>query len=182
MDPILDGLSQVAGGLTHMAPRVPWACGLSGNLVTEPGSGYWPRQAREPVRFAAAAAALAAQEISVFIEIGQDGTLSALGPAALPGGDEVADFIPVLRPGQAACAAVLAALARAHVRGAEVDWAAVLPAGKRPTCPPTRPAAALLAAAQPRAGRGHHVRDGSQAALFPSTGFRSRRRIRWSLQ
>ena len=167
MDTILDELSQVAGGLTHMAPRVPWASGLSGDLVTEPGSGYWPRQAREPVRFADAVTALAAQEISVFIEIGPDGTLSALGPAALPGGDEVADFIPVLRPGQAASAAVLAALARAHVRGAEVDWAAVLPAGRRTDLPTY---AFQRQRYWPQLSPGQAAdtasADGSQAALF----------------
>ena len=167
MDTILDELSQVAGGLTHMAPRLPWACGLSGDLVTEPESGYWPRQAREPVRFADAVTALAAQEISVFIEIGPDGTLSALGPAALPGGDEVADFIPVLRPGQAACAAVLAALARAHVRGAEVDWAAVLPAGRRTDLPTY---AFQRQRYWPQLSPGQAAdtasADGSQAALF----------------
>ena len=98
--------------------------------------GYWVRQAREPVRFAAAVAALAAQDVSVFVEIGPDGTLSALGPAALPGaGDQEAVFIPVLRPGQPAPAAVTAALARAHVHGVAVDWAAVLPAGQRTDLP-----------------------------------------------
>src|SRR5581483_6654565 len=105
MDPVLDELSQLAGQLTYAAPWVPWAGALSGDLVTEPEPGYWPRQAREPVRFAAAVAALAAQEISVFVEIGPDGTLSALGPAALPGGVDAA-FVPVLRPGQPALAAM----------------------------------------------------------------------------
>jgi len=132
MDPVLDELGQVAAGLEFAAPAVPWACGLTGELVTQCEPGYWVRQAREPVRFAAAVAALAAQEISVFLEIGPDGTLSALGPAALPGaGDEEAVFIPALRPGQPATAAVTAALARAHVHGAPVDWTAVLPAGRR---------------------------------------------------
>ena len=167
IDTILDELSQVAGGLTHAAPRVPWACGLSGDLVTEPESGYWPRQAREPVRFADAVAALAAQEISVFIEIGPDGTLSALGPAALPGGDEDADFIPVLRPGQAASAAVLAALARAHVRGAGVDWTAVLPAGRRTDLPTYAfQRQRYWPQLSPGQAAGTASAHGSQAALF----------------
>jgi NADPH:quinone reductase-like Zn-dependent oxidoreductase/thioesterase domain-containing protein len=119
---------------------VPWACALSGELVTEPEAGYWPRQAREPVRFADAVAALAARDVSVFIEIGPDGTLSALGPASLGGDgqggeDKDAAFLPVLRPGQPAPAAVITALARAHVYGVPVDWAAVLAAGKRTDLP-----------------------------------------------
>ena len=101
MDPVLGELGQVAAGLEFAAPRVPWAGALTGELVTGCEPGYWVRQAREPVRFADAVAALAAQEVSVFIEIGPDGTLSALGGE---GSDAV--FIPLLRPGQPAAAAV----------------------------------------------------------------------------
>ncbi|HEY7147798.1 MAG TPA: acyltransferase domain-containing protein, partial [Streptosporangiaceae bacterium] len=134
MDPVLGELAGVAGGLEYAAPRVPWAGALTGELVTGPGAGYWARQAREPVRFADAVAALAAQGVSVFIEVGPDGTLSALGPAALGERDGV--FVTVLRPDRPAAASVLAALARAHVHGAAVDWTAIV-AGKRvglPTC------------------------------------------------
>jgi acyl transferase domain-containing protein/acyl carrier protein len=168
MEAVLDELSQAAAGLHYASPQVPWACALSGDLVTELEPGYWPRQAREPVRFADAVTALAAQEISVFIEIGPDGTLSALGPAVLPGGgDEDADFIPVLRPGQAASAAVLAALARAHVRGAEVDWAAVLPAGRRTELPTYAfQRQRYWPQLSPGPVPGAAPADGSQAALF----------------
>jgi acyl transferase domain-containing protein/acyl carrier protein len=127
MDPVLGELGQAAGRLEYAAPRVPWVGALTGELVTECEPGYWVRQAREPVRFADAVTALAAQGITVFLEIGPDGTLSALGPAALPhdsGGGAV--FVPVLRPGQAAPAAVISALGRVHARGVAVDWAAVL--------------------------------------------------------
>ena len=134
MDPILDELGQAATRLAHAAPRVPWACGLSGELVTESGPGYWVRQAREPVRFADAVATLAAQEISVFIEIGPDGTLSALGPAAV-GEDPALEFVPLLRPGQPGPAAVTTALARVHGHGAAVNWAAVLGSGRRVDLP-----------------------------------------------
>ena len=44
-------------------------------------------------------------------------------------------FIPVLRAGLGAPAAVTAALARVHVRGAGVDWAAVLAGGQRVDLP-----------------------------------------------
>ena len=132
MDPVLDDLGRVAAGLEFAAPRVPWACGLTGELVSSCEPGYWVRQAREPVRFADAVASLAAQEISVFVEIGPDGTLSALGAEGEHSG---AVFVPALRPGQPAAAAVTAALARAHVHGAAVDWAAVLGAGQRVDLP-----------------------------------------------
>ena len=65
---------------------------------------YWVRQAREPVRFADAVATLAAQGVTVFVEIGPDGTLSAWArPRCWVHGAArgEASFIPVLRPGQA---------------------------------------------------------------------------------
>jgi acyl transferase domain-containing protein len=128
MDPVLDELGQVAAGLTYQAPSVPWAGALTGELVTEPGPGYWTAQARQPVRYADAVAALAAEGVTVFIEIGPDGTLSALGPAAL-GEDHGEVFIPVQRPGRPAAGAVTAALSRAHVHGVTVDWTAALGGG-----------------------------------------------------
>ena len=82
MDPVLAELGQAAAGLEHHPPRILWVQALAG----QPGQcdpGYWARQAREPVRFADTVRALAAQGVRVFVEIGPDGTLSALGPAAL---------------------------------------------------------------------------------------------------
>jgi candicidin polyketide synthase FscB len=145
MDPVLGELSQVAAGLAHSAPRVPWAGALSGELITNPDAGYWPAQARQPVRFAAAVTALAAHEVSAFIEIGPDGTLSSLGSAALDlasqsgrasqGGGTSPVFIPVLRPKVPAAEAVVAALGAAHAAGVAVDWAAVLSAGRQVELP-----------------------------------------------
>ncbi len=83
MDPVLGELAAAAAGLAHGVPRVPWAGALNGELVTSPDPGYWAEQARRPVRFADALRTLAARGIDVFIEAGPDGTLSALGPAAL---------------------------------------------------------------------------------------------------
>ena len=127
MDPVLGQLGQVAGGLTHHTAGLVWASGVSGELTEECEAGYWVRQAREPVRFGAAVGALAAAGVRLFVEIGPDGTLSALGPAAVP--DEEGVFIPVQRPATPAPRALLAALAQAHVRGVRVDWPAVLGAG-----------------------------------------------------
>nr|WP_062342612.1 type I polyketide synthase [Herbidospora sakaeratensis] len=133
MDPILNELADVAARLEHRRPAVTWAAALDGTILTDPGPEYWPGQAREAVRFADAVAALAAEGVSVFVEIGPDGTLSALGPAAAPGGDAV--FVPLLKPRTPAADAVLAALARVHVRGVSLDWTAVLPAGNRVELP-----------------------------------------------
>ncbi|HEY0933077.1 MAG TPA: SDR family NAD(P)-dependent oxidoreductase, partial [Trebonia sp.] len=137
MDPVLAELDQAAAGLAHAAPRVPWAGALDGELVTAPEPGYWARAVRRPVRFADALTALAEHEITAFIEIGPDGTLSALGPAVLEaaaarddsgGPDSV--FIPVLGKDHPAAQNVVAALAAAHVAGVRVAWSRVLRPGR----------------------------------------------------
>ena len=141
MDPVLDQLAQAGARLACQPARLIWASGLTGELATVPGPGYWARQAREPVRYAAAVTALAEAGVRVFIEIGPDATLSALGSAALPApaapasetspdtGHQEAVFIPLLRPGTPAPRTLVHALARAHVHGVGVDWAAVLGGG-----------------------------------------------------
>ncbi|MBO2456944.1 type I polyketide synthase [Actinomadura violacea] len=135
MDPVLDELAQIAAQLTYSPPALPWAGALTGELVTEPGPEYWVGQARRPVRYADAVATLAAQGVRVFIEIGPDGTLSALGPAAL-NDDQQSVFIPTQRPGHPADHTLMTALARAHVHGVPIDWARLLPTGT-PTELPT---------------------------------------------
>ena len=150
MDPVLAGLGEVAAGLEHRAPRVPWAGALTGELVTDPDGSYWVRQAREAVRYADAVTALAAQGVAVFVEVGPDGTLSALAIGAWPRRG--------VRPGAAAGparrAGAAGALARAHVHGVAVDWAAVLPAGPAGGPADVRvPAPAVLAAAGRGGGR-----------------------------
>ncbi|WP_170839619.1 type I polyketide synthase [Micromonospora halophytica] len=72
---------------------------------------------RETVRFADAVRAAAAD---IYLEIGPDGSLTALGHDG---------FVPAVRREQPEAEALLAALARLHVAGAPIDWAAVLPAG-----------------------------------------------------
>ncbi|MFD0661002.1 type I polyketide synthase [Thermocatellispora tengchongensis] len=132
MDPVLDELGEVAAGLQHASPTVTWVGALSGEVVTAPEAGYWPEQARGAVRFADAVATMAGLGVSVFIEIGPDGTLSGMGPATLT---EEVPFIPMLNPSLPAAEAVLAALAQAHVVGMPVDWAAVLEPGQRVDLP-----------------------------------------------
>ncbi|GAA3588721.1 hypothetical protein GCM10022222_86390 [Amycolatopsis ultiminotia] len=130
MDPVLEELSLVTAVIAHQPPKLPWAAALDGVLVETPDAGYWPAQARGAVRFADAVETLAAQGVSVFIEIGPDGTLSSMGAGVRP----EATFFPVLRKDAAAEDAVLTALAQAHVHGLDVDWANVL-SGSRVALP-----------------------------------------------
>ncbi|MEU4205979.1 type I polyketide synthase [Streptomyces sp. NPDC026294] len=136
MDPVLEELRSVAEGLEFRRPEVMWAGALTGGLVSEPQAGYWPAQTRGTVRFADAVATLAAEGVSVFLEVGPDGSLSSLGPDAVAGVDGAEPaFVPLQRRSTEGSAGLLTGLARAFVNGAPVDWASVLPAGEQVELP-----------------------------------------------
>ncbi|WP_307630049.1 type I polyketide synthase [Streptomyces turgidiscabies] len=131
MDPVTGELGRVASELEYHRPQVLWAGALSGELVSECEPGYWPAQTRQAVRFADALGTLAAQGINLFIEVGPDGSLSALGADA----GEEAVFVPLQRRTDEGVTGFVTGLARAFVHGASVDWAAVLPTASRVELP-----------------------------------------------
>ncbi|MGA5824351.1 SDR family NAD(P)-dependent oxidoreductase, partial [Kitasatospora sp. NPDC094028] len=123
MDPMLEDFRNVLNGLTYAAPSIP----VISNLTGAPAEGltspdYWVRHVREAVRFADGIRTLEAAGVTRFLELGPDGVLTALAAASLSGDAVLA---PVLRKDQAEDATVLTALARLHVTGARVDWAAL---------------------------------------------------------
>ena len=131
MDPVLDELGRAAAGLAHQRPQLPWACGTTGEVPEEFTPGYWVEQARGAVRFGDAVSALSGRGVQIFVEIGPDGTLSGMGPDAVPDGV----FVPVSRAKSPADVALLEALGRVHVAGGHVDWSAVLEPGTRTDLP-----------------------------------------------
>ncbi len=136
MDPVIDELGRVAEELEYHRPRLPWAGALTGELVTACEPAYWPGQTRQAVRFADALVALAAQGVSVFVEVGPDGSLSALGKDAVAAtGSDDAVFVPLQRRTDHGVTGLVTGLARAHAHGAAVDWTAVLPAADRVALP-----------------------------------------------
>ncbi|MCW2871254.1 type I polyketide synthase, partial [Actinacidiphila oryziradicis] len=126
MDGMLEEFGRVAAGLSYAAPRIPVVSNLTGRVasaeeITSPG--YWVRHVREAVRFGDAVRELDAAGVTTFVELGPDGTLSALVRASVDG--PVAVAVPVLRRDQPEAATALTALGRIHVGGHGVDWAAL---------------------------------------------------------
>ncbi|MDI5965471.1 SDR family NAD(P)-dependent oxidoreductase, partial [Streptomyces sp. SL54] len=124
MEAMLDEFEAAIGELVFEAPRLPIVSNLSGRLV-DPAEirtpGYWVRHVREAVRFSDGVAALHAEGVTRFVELGPDGVLTAM----VEGCVEPVVAVPVLRGGRDETGAVLAAVASVFVRGAAVDWAAV---------------------------------------------------------
>ncbi|BBB02225.1 putative modular polyketide synthase [Actinacidiphila reveromycinica] len=131
MDPVLDELARIAGGLAYAPAEVPWVSTSTGAVVESCDGSYWAEQARGAVRYADAVTAMAGLDVGVFLEIGPDGTLSLLGAPNAP----EAEFVSLQRPGHDAAGAFVDGLAQAWVRGVSVDWAALIGSGERVDLP-----------------------------------------------
>ncbi|MBY8847327.1 SDR family NAD(P)-dependent oxidoreductase, partial [Saccharothrix sp. MB29] len=127
--------------LAPVAPRpadLPFYSTVTGGPVdtTTLDTGYWFRNAREPVLFEHAVRALTTAGYTTFLEVSPH---PALGPsihdtAATTGADPA--VLASLRRDEGGPERFLTALAEAHVIGVPVDWAALLgPIGKRVDLP-----------------------------------------------
>ncbi|WP_307854781.1 SDR family NAD(P)-dependent oxidoreductase, partial [Micromonospora sp. C31] len=134
MDPMLDEFASVVAGLDWRVPKVPIVSNVTG-AVAEPlelvDPEYWVRHVRQAVRFADGVAALRAQGVDTFLEVGPDATLTAMVAEIV--GDAGVRRVPVSRRDQSEVAALTSALGQLWVAGVPVDWAAYHgQAGARP--------------------------------------------------
>ncbi|MEU6486660.1 type I polyketide synthase [Streptomyces sp. NPDC046887] len=134
MDAMLEDFRTIAHTLDYHSPELPLISNLTGAL-TQPqevcSAQYWVDHVRRPVHFLNGVQALEAEGVSVFLELGPDGVLSALGPDCATAEQDTAPvFATALRGADAPePRALLEALARTHVHGTEVDWPTVLGVG-----------------------------------------------------
>ncbi|MET9079929.1 SDR family NAD(P)-dependent oxidoreductase, partial [Streptomyces sp. NPDC004232] len=130
MEPMLDAFRDVAVDISYGTASIPVVSNVTGRLAADgelASADYWVRHVREAVRFADGVSALAAQGVTRFLEIGPDGTLTALARTALGDGGEDALFVPTLRKDRDEPHTTLAALAALHASGRHVDWNVLLP-------------------------------------------------------
>ncbi|MFJ4923955.1 SDR family NAD(P)-dependent oxidoreductase, partial [Streptomyces sp. NPDC088725] len=123
MDPMLDEFRAVVEGLTFQEPTIPVVSNLTGRLATSGelrSAEYWVRHVREAVRFSDGVRTLADQGVTVFLELGPDGVLSAMARESV---QDEAVTVPVLRKNRTEELAVVSAVSQLHLHGATVDWA-----------------------------------------------------------
>ncbi|WP_328610174.1 SDR family NAD(P)-dependent oxidoreductase [Amycolatopsis sp. NBC_00345] len=135
MEPMLAEFRSVLDGVSFAEPAVPVVSNLTGRLAA-PGElctpEYWVRHVREAVRFADGVKTLAADGVTVFVELGPDGVLTGLARETLSGTEAT---LPLLRKDKPETTALVSALAGLHVRGTEVDFSAFFPGGRRVDLP-----------------------------------------------
>ncbi|WP_159059955.1 type I polyketide synthase, partial [Streptomyces scabiei] len=145
MDAMLDEFRRVAESLDYRAPRIPLVSDVTGELATPEQLGspeYWVRHVREAVRFHDGMRRLAAEGAVTYLELGPDGSLTAMGRDCLAEADPidsddpvdpsaVGPLVPLLRKDRTEIRALTDALAQLYVRGTAVDWPTVLEATGR---------------------------------------------------
>ncbi|MGQ5668544.1 type I polyketide synthase, partial [Streptomyces sp. ECR2.10] len=139
MDPMLDEFRTVLADVTYGRPDLPIVSDVTGRTATLDeltSPDYWTRHVRHIVRYADGIRTLQAQGVRNLLELGPDGTLTALAGQTLDTDDVLA--VPTLRKDRPDARAFLGALAALHTTGLAVDWTPVLTAhGARRTDLPT---------------------------------------------
>ncbi|NUP44261.1 MAG: acyltransferase domain-containing protein, partial [Streptomyces sp.] len=154
IDPMLEEFRQVAASLTYAQPRIAVVSNVTGALagaeqLCDPD--YWVRHARQPVRFRDGIAALRAEGVTRFLELGPDAVLTTMARdcltslttesapegAATESGPGAPVLATVLRKGRDEPRTLLTALAQLQVDGESVDFSAAFPPATQATDLPT---------------------------------------------
>ncbi len=87
VEPALDDLAAVIGGIAVAAPSVPLVSNVTGRLI-EPGGvqdpAYWRRHARQPVAFRGCVETLAEMGVDAVVELGPHAVLGPMANLAWP--------------------------------------------------------------------------------------------------
>nr|WP_306747649.1 SDR family NAD(P)-dependent oxidoreductase [Saccharothrix yanglingensis] len=118
VEPVLDAFREVVAGLSFAEPRVPITSTVTGGDADVTDPEYWVRHVRATVRYHDAVAWCRDNGVGVLLELGPDGTLTALAEETLDG---AAVALPVLRADRDEHTSAVTALARLHTAGVGVD-------------------------------------------------------------
>ena len=134
VEAILDDLRAELRELKPTVPRLPFYSTVTGERLTSArlDTGYWARNLREPVRFAAATRALVDASLRLFVELSPH---PVLGPAigdTLRAAEHAGMALASLRRNEPELLVAYRALAELYTQGVSVDWCAVM---RRATSP-----------------------------------------------
>jgi acyl transferase domain-containing protein/aryl carrier-like protein len=134
-------LTETAQGLTHHAPEIPVISNITGTPATHTPD-YWAEHLLSPVDYRQSTTYLSDNDVTVYIEIGPDTTLTTLTTKILTAADAAGEnvaVIPLQNPRRRQAQTLLTNLTRAHNAGVALDWATVLPGPAGASPPPGLP-------------------------------------------
>ena len=122
IEPMLAEFARVAESVIFSPPQLDLVLNVTGKLAGSEVAelGYWQRQARSAVRFADGMQTLEQQGYELFVEVGPQPTLLAMGRRCLS--EQRCQWLPSLRKGVGDWQVMLESLAALYLQGARVDW------------------------------------------------------------
>ncbi|MFD9460101.1 SDR family NAD(P)-dependent oxidoreductase [Streptomyces sp. NPDC060027] len=139
VEPMRDDLLAKLDGITPRRSRIPFYSAVTGEPADagELDAAYWYRNLREPVRFERATRALLDNGFTMFVEASPHPVLNAAVLDTATSADDSAEPVTVgsLRRDEGGMARFTASLAEAWVHGADLDWAGLIPGGRRVPLP-----------------------------------------------
>ncbi|NEY35979.1 SDR family NAD(P)-dependent oxidoreductase, partial [Streptomyces sp. PRKS01-65] len=134
VDRIRDRLTELTARVAPRAAELPFHSTVTGGRLdtTALDAGYWFRNLRQPVRFGPVTEELLAQGHDVFVEVSPHPVLVPAVQDAVDAAGATAAAVGSLRRDDGGPDRFTASLAEAFVRGARVDWDALLGATTGP--------------------------------------------------
>jgi acyl transferase domain-containing protein/NAD(P)-dependent dehydrogenase (short-subunit alcohol dehydrogenase family) len=123
MEPMVEDFARIASGITFSVPHTPLVSNVTGKLFPDDRplvAEYWCRHLRQPVRFEDGMRTLSGLGCDVFLEIGPQPTLVALGQRCLPEGS--GQWLASLRRNRSDWDQILESVASLYVQGADLNW------------------------------------------------------------
>ncbi|MEH2308329.1 SDR family NAD(P)-dependent oxidoreductase [Nostoc sp.] len=120
VEPILDGMEQLAATFTHNPPQINWVSSVTGKLVEAIAPQHWRNHLRDTLQFSTAVDTLIAQGCNLLLELGPSSTLAEAGKRYQPQSEEI--WLSSLKEGFEDWQQVLSTLSALYVQGADVNW------------------------------------------------------------
>jgi acyl transferase domain-containing protein/acyl-CoA synthetase (AMP-forming)/AMP-acid ligase II/acyl carrier protein len=123
MEPMLTAFEQTARQIRYQPLHIPLVANLTGQIVNAGqtlDAGYWRKQTRQAVQFAAGIRTLAEQGYNLFLEIGPASTLCNMGKQCLS--PDSGTWLPSLRKNQDNWQTLLHCCSTLYAKGANLDW------------------------------------------------------------
>ena len=120
-DGLLESFGEIATKVSFSEPNIVLISNLTGKAVTEEITDfrYWVEHVRKPVRFFSQMTQSALLDAEIFIEIGPQPTLLAMGRKCLP--ESKGLWLPSIRP-EKEWSELLTSLRSLYLTGRSIDW------------------------------------------------------------
>ena len=123
-EPMLANFAEVSAGISYQAPKLALVSNVQGAVVKDiDWATHWVKHVRAPVRFSTGIASLASLGIDIFLEVGPQNSLTALGKQCLE--QSTSRWLTSLRRGHDDWEQLMQGVASLYLSGVRLDGMAI---------------------------------------------------------